>query len=49
LSDSSQRLTLAKLLPTENLQQGRYEVKVVVRDQVSGTTIENKGIFSITK
>ena len=47
LSDSSQRLTLARSLPTENLQQGRYEVKVVVKDQVNGTTIENKGTFSV--
>jgi hypothetical protein len=47
LSDSSQRLTLAKSLPTEKLQPGRYDVKVVVKDQVNGTTIENKGTFSI--
>jgi len=47
LSDSSQRLTLAKSLPTEKFQPGRYEVKVVVKDQVNGTTIENKGTFSV--
>jgi len=49
LSDSGQRLTLARLLPTENLPPGDYDVKVVVKDKVNGITIENKGTFIIVK
>ncbi len=47
LSDSGQRLTLAKLLPTTALPIGDYELKVAVRDRVGGQVIENKGKFSI--
>ena len=47
LSDSSQRLTLARLLPTTTLGLGDYEIKVITRDKVSGQVIENKGKFSI--
>ena len=47
LSDSSQRLTLARSLPTEKLQLGKYEVKVIVKDQVNGLMIENKGEFTL--
>lgn len=51
LTDSGQRLTLARLLPTSNLAPGEYEVSIRVRDKVSGqslspvqkfTVIENK-------
>ena len=48
LSDSSQRLTLARLLPTTSLDVGDYEIKVVTRDRISGQVIENKGRFTIT-
>ena len=48
LSDSGQRLTLARLLPTSQMSAGNYEVKVQVRDRVSGAeVIENKSKFSI--
>src|SRR6185369_6589744 len=49
LSDSGQRLTLARLLPTEQLALGDYEIKVLTRDRVGGQVIENKGKFSITQ
>jgi hypothetical protein len=49
LSDSGQRLTLARLLPTEQLALGNYEIKVLTRDRVGGQVIENKGKFSITQ
>lgn len=49
LSDSGQRLTLARLLPTEALLPGDYEVKVLTKDRVSGQVIENASKFSITK
>ena len=49
LSESSQRLTLARLLPTTQLAAGEYELKVIVKDRVGGSTIENKAKFSIGK
>ena len=53
LSDSGQRLTLARLLPTTQMPLGDYELKVVIKDRVPGAdgklqTIENKGKFTIT-
>jgi hypothetical protein len=47
LSDSGQRLTLAKLLPTTLLPLGNYEIKVQIRDLVGGQMVENKGKFSV--
>ena len=48
LSDSGQRLTLARLLPTTLLPLGEYELKVQVKDRVGGQLIENKGKFTIS-
>lgn len=53
LSDSGQRLTLARLLPTTTMPLGDYELKVVIKDRVANAegklqTIENKGKFTIT-
>lgn len=47
LSDSGQRLTLAKLLPTTLLPLGNYEIRVQIRDLVGGQMVENKGKFTI--
>lgn len=47
LSDSGQRLTLARLLPTDRLPLGGYEIKVVTKDRVNGQVIENKANFVI--
>ncbi|MBX3291211.1 MAG: GWxTD domain-containing protein [Acidobacteria bacterium] len=47
LSDSGQRLTLARLLPTATLDTGDYEIKVLTKDLVGGQVIENKGKFRI--
>ena len=49
LSDSGQRLTIARLLPTDRMPVGDYEIKVVTRDRVTGQVIENKGKFTITQ
>jgi hypothetical protein len=50
LSDSGQRLTLARLLPTTFLPVGDYEIKIVIKDRVNeGQTIETKGKFTIIK
>jgi GWxTD domain-containing protein len=51
LSDSSQRLTLARLLPTTTLDLGDYEIKVVIKDRVSGQVLNDerlKGRFTVT-
>lgn len=47
LSDSGQRLTLARLLPTAFLDTGDYEIKVLTKDKVSQQVVENKGKFRI--
>ncbi len=49
LSDSGQRLTLARLLPTTGLPLGDYEISVVTKDRVGGQVIENKGKFTIVQ
>lgn len=52
LSDSGQRLTLARLLPTTALTPGDYEIKILVKDKVRSEgqgTIENKAKFTIIK
>jgi GWxTD domain-containing protein len=49
LSDSGQRLTLARLLPTDRLALGEYEIKITTKDRVGGQAIENKSKFTITQ
>ncbi len=49
LSDSGQRLTLARLLPTTVMPLGNYEIKVQIKDRVGGQVIENKGKFTIVQ
>ena len=49
LSDSGQRLTLARLLPTDAMPLGEYEIKIVTKDRVGGQIVENKGKFTITQ
>ncbi len=51
LSDSGQRLTIARLLSTAGLEKGDYELKVKIKDRVSGQILETKngeGKFTIT-
>lgn len=51
LSDSGQRLTLARLLPTANMPLGNYEIKIKIKDKV-GTEVrmlEPKAKFKITE
>ena len=47
LSDSGQRLTLARLISTAGMEKGDYEVKVVTKDRVSGQVVENKAKFKV--
>lgn len=47
LSDSGQRLTLARLLPTDSLATGEYQIKIYIKDKVTGQVLEPKGTFTI--
>ena len=52
LSDSGQRLTLARLLPTDLMPLGDYEINVLIKDRVSGQILKDdklKGKFTITQ
>jgi len=49
LSDSGQRLTLARLMPTTLMAPGDYDIKVQIKDRVGGQVVENKGKFSIVQ
>lgn len=46
LSDSGQRLTLARLLPTTLMPVGDYEIKVVVKDRVTGQVLNDDKLKS---
>jgi GWxTD domain-containing protein len=48
LSDSGQRLTLARLLPTAGLSPGEYEIVVRIRDSVSGQSLAPSAKFTLT-
>lgn len=52
LSDSGQRLTLARLLPTDRMALGDYELKIFIKDRVSGQVLNDDkltGKFSIVE
>ena len=49
LRDSGKSLTLARLLPTDQISPGDYEIKVLTKDRVGGQVIENKGKFTIAQ
>jgi GWxTD domain-containing protein len=49
LSDSGQRLTIARLLPTTRMELGNYEIKIKIKDRVSGQYKEGKGTFTVTQ
>src|SRR5919205_2555377 len=46
-ADSGQRLTLARLLPTNTLAPGEYEVTVRVHDKVSGQSLAPSQKFTV--
>jgi hypothetical protein len=49
MSDAGQRLTLARLIPTNNLGAGDYGVEIRVRDRVSGQTLKQEAKFTIAQ
>ncbi len=49
LSDAGQRLTLARLLTTDKLAPGEYEVAIRIKDRVSGQALAPSAKFTITQ
>jgi hypothetical protein len=49
ISDSGQRLTLARLIETQALADGEYELTIRIRDRVSGQTLTPAAKFNITR
>lgn len=49
LSDSGQRLTIARLLQTSQLDAGDYEIKILIKDRVGNQILEPAGKFTITQ
>ncbi len=49
ISDSGQRLTLARLIDTQALAVGEYELTIRIRDRVSGQTLSPAARFSVTR
>jgi GWxTD domain-containing protein len=47
LSDSGQRLTLARLIDTRQLSAGEYELTIRIRDRVSGQTLAPSAKFTV--
>ncbi|MBC7911706.1 MAG: GWxTD domain-containing protein [Pyrinomonadaceae bacterium] len=49
MSDSGQRLTLARLMPSSGLVPGSYKVEIRIRDRVSSQTITRSADFTIVQ
>ncbi|HEY0546805.1 MAG TPA: GWxTD domain-containing protein [Pyrinomonadaceae bacterium] len=49
MSDSGQRLTLARLLPTNGLVPGNYKVEIRIHDRVSGQTLTPSAEFQLVQ
>ena len=49
LSDSGQRLTLARLIDTRQLPAGEYEVSIRIRDRVTGQSLTPSQSFTVTQ
>lgn len=49
MSDSGQRLTLARLIDTRNLGNGDYEIAIRIRDRVTGQSLSPSQKFTVTQ
>jgi len=49
MSDSGQRLTLARLIDTRGLGAGEYEIAIRIRDRVTGQSLSPAQKFSVTQ
>lgn len=49
LSDSGQRLTLARLIDTRSLEPGEYEISIRIRDHVSNQSLAPTAKFTVSR
>jgi hypothetical protein len=49
MSDSGQRLTLARLIDTRALPAGDYDVTIRIRDRVTGQSLAPSQKFSVVQ
>jgi hypothetical protein len=49
MSDSGQRLTLARLIDTRGLTPGEYELTIRIRDRVSGQSLAPAAKFTVVQ
>jgi hypothetical protein len=49
LSDAGQRLTLARMITSDQLSPGEYELMVRIKDRVSGQSLSPSEKFTITQ
>jgi GWxTD domain-containing protein len=47
INDAGQRLTLSRLIDSRSLEPGAYQIKIRIRDHVSGQTITPSATFTI--
>ena len=47
INDAGQRLTLRRLIDTRGFEPGKYEIKVVIRDQITGHVIAPGTSFTV--
>ena len=47
INDAGQRLTLTHLIDSRNLEPGKYEIQIRIRDHVSGQTITPEASFTV--
>src|SRR6185295_19855855 len=47
INDSGQRLTLVRLIDSRNLEPGKYQIQIRIRDHVSGQTITLEASFTV--
>ncbi|MBV9211282.1 MAG: GWxTD domain-containing protein [Acidobacteria bacterium] len=49
MSDSGQRLTLARLMPTNGLAPGNYKIEIRIHDRVSGQSLSPSAEFQLVQ
>jgi 5-hydroxyisourate hydrolase-like protein (transthyretin family) len=47
INDAGQRLTLTRLIDSRNLEPGKYQIQIRIRDHVSGQTITPEASFIV--
>lgn len=47
INDAGQRLTLTRLIDSRNLEPGKYQIQIRIRDHVSGQTITPEASFTV--